>query len=104
MAYESAHDHSLFLGRTSTGIVILVLYVDDIVGTGFDEVGIKIPKQHLCMRFHMKDLGTLKYFLGIEVARSENGINVSQRKYVLDFLAETGFLGARPIDTPWIPM
>ncbi|CAL9029200.1 unnamed protein product [Prunus brigantina] len=41
----------------------------------------------------MKDLGDPKYFLGIEVARSANGICLSQRKYVLDLLAETGLLG-----------
>ncbi|XP_021802743.1 uncharacterized protein LOC110746808, partial [Prunus avium] len=47
----------------------------------------------------MKDLGDLKYFLGIEVARSVKGIFMSQRKYVLDLLAETGLLGCKPADT-----
>ena len=48
----------------------------------------------------MKDLGGLKYFLGIEVLRSHRGIFISQRKYVLDLLAETGMLDCKPIDTP----
>ncbi|CAL9000931.1 unnamed protein product, partial [Prunus brigantina] len=48
----------------------------------------------------MKDLGGLKYFLGIEVARSQQGIFLSQRKYVLDLLNETGMLGCKPADTP----
>ncbi|XP_021818432.1 uncharacterized protein LOC110760477 [Prunus avium] len=48
----------------------------------------------------MKDLGDLKYFLGIEVARSTTGIFLSQRKYVLDVLTETGMLGCKPVDTP----
>ena len=48
----------------------------------------------------MKDLGRLKYFLGIEVARSDEGIFLSQRKYVLDILAETGLLGSKPAGTP----
>ena len=47
----------------------------------------------------MKDLGQLKYFLGIEVIRSNKGIFVSQRKYVLDLLAETGMLDCKPIET-----
>ena len=41
----------------------------------------------------MKDLGPLKYFLGIEVFRSSEGIFLSQIKYVLDLLQETGMLG-----------
>ncbi|KAM1408355.1 hypothetical protein ACFX2I_008888 [Malus domestica] len=48
----------------------------------------------------MKELGELKYFLGIEVARSKHGIFQSQRKYVLDLLAETGMLDCKPVDTP----
>ncbi|GAB2282201.1 hypothetical protein Dimus_039528 [Dionaea muscipula] len=48
----------------------------------------------------MKDLGQLKYFLGIEVARSPRGIVLFQRKYVLDLLAETGMLDCKPSITP----
>ncbi|CAL8167648.1 unnamed protein product [Prunus armeniaca] len=48
----------------------------------------------------MKDLGDLKYFFGIEVARSKTGIFLSQRKYVMDLLTETGMLGCKPADTP----
>jgi hypothetical protein len=47
----------------------------------------------------MKDLSGLKYFLGIEVYKSKLGIFLSQRKYVLDLLAETGMLDYKPIDT-----
>ncbi|CAL2255067.1 unnamed protein product [Prunus armeniaca] len=48
----------------------------------------------------MKDLGDLKYFLIIEVARSKIGIFQSQQKYVMDLLTETGMLGCKPADTP----
>ena len=50
--------------------------------------------------FEMKDLGSLKYFLGIEVSRSNEGIFLSQRKYALDFLQETRMSGCQPVDTP----
>jgi hypothetical protein len=50
----------------------------------------------------MKDLDGLKYFLGIEVYRSKLGIFLSQWKYVLDLLAETGMLDCKPVDTPII--
>jgi hypothetical protein len=45
-------------------------------------------------------LGQLRYFLGIEVSRSSKGIYLSQIKYILDTLSETGMLGCRPALTP----
>ncbi|TYK26700.1 putative mitochondrial protein [Cucumis melo var. makuwa] len=49
--------------------------------------------------FEIKDLGNLKYLLEMEVARSKEGISVSQRKYTLDFLTKTSMLEYRPSDT-----
>ncbi|CAL8996549.1 unnamed protein product [Prunus brigantina] len=57
-------------------------------------------QKYLSQEFKMKDLGDLKYFLGIEVTRSTNGIFLSQRKYVLDLLTETRMLGCKPANTP----
>ncbi|GAA0156471.1 transmembrane signal receptor [Lithospermum erythrorhizon] len=48
----------------------------------------------------MKDLGVLKYFLGVEVARSSEGIFLSRHKYTLDIISETGLLGAKPASFP----
>ncbi|XP_014517339.1 uncharacterized protein LOC106774822 [Vigna radiata var. radiata] len=45
-------------------------------------------------------MGNLSYFLGFEVARSSTGIHLSQRKYALDLLRETGMIAAAPISTP----
>ena len=50
--------------------------------------------------FAIKNLGRMKYFLGIEVAHSKNGIMLSQLKYILDLLAETGFVDCRQAKTP----
>ncbi|RVW62552.1 putative mitochondrial protein [Vitis vinifera] len=59
--------------------------------------------QHLFTHFQTKDLGKLKYFLGIEIAQSSSGVVLSQRKYALDILEETGMLDCKPVDTPMDP-
>lgn len=48
----------------------IIVYVDDIVVIGNDEVKVAQLKSILKRKFEIKDLGSLKYFLGIEVARS----------------------------------
>ena len=81
----------------------MIVYFDDIVVTGNDAAAISQPKKHLFNHFQTKDLGCLKYFLGIEVAQSNEGIVISQRKYALDILNETDMSGCRPIDNPMDP-
>jgi hypothetical protein len=76
------------------------VYVDDIVITRDDTNEIVNLKKHLAQEFEVKDLGQLKYFLGIEISRGPKGMFLSQRKYVLDLLKETGMLCCRPAATP----
>lgn len=102
--YKQAHsDHTLFFKRQTTGITLLIVYVDDIILTGDDKSEMLSIKGKLAAEFELKDLGNLRYFLGMEVARNETGISVSQRKYTLDLLSETGLLGCRPVETPMDP-
>ena len=97
---KSKSDHSVFYRNSNSGIILLLVYVDDIVITGSDFTGISSLKSFLHGQFHTKDLGMLKYFLGVEVMRSKHEIFLSQRKYVLDLLSETGKLGAKPCSSP----
>ena len=60
-------------------------------------------KRELAQDFEMKNLGSLCYFLGTEIARNKSGISVSQRKCILDLLKETGMVGSKPVDTPVDP-
>ena len=102
--YVQAHsDHTLFFRHRNGKITILIVYVDDIILTGDDSEEIERLKRNLALEFEMKDLGKLRYFLGMEVARNKTGISVSQRKYVIDLLQETGMLGCKPVDTPMDP-
>ena len=54
----------------------------------------------LDQQFKLKDLGDLKFFLGLEVARTTDGINLCQRKYTLKVLGDTGMLGCKPAKVP----
>nr|AAP21414.1 putative polyprotein [Oryza sativa Japonica Group]ABF99446.1 retrotransposon protein, putative, unclassified [Oryza sativa Japonica Group] len=101
MGYSQCNgDHTVFYKHRGTHITILAVYVDDIVITGDDVEEIRCLKERLGKAFEVKDLGPLRYFLGIEIARSSKGIVLSQRKYVLDLLTDTGMLGCRASTTP----
>nr|AFP55546.1 gag-pol polyprotein [Rosa rugosa] len=97
---QSNSDHTLFLKHRCGKVTALIIYVDDMVVTGDDIEEIQRLQGQLSSEFEMKDLGNLKYFLGIEVARGKDCIVLSQRKYVLDLLAETGMLDCKPVATP----
>lgn len=96
----SLNDYSLFTYSNKGQFIALLLYVDDVIITGTSTELIQTIKQFIDSQFKIKDLGTLKYFLGIEVARSAVGIFINQRKYVLDLLSETVLLGCKPSSTP----
>ncbi|KAM1095689.1 hypothetical protein ACFX2B_010399 [Malus domestica] len=57
-------------------------------------------KRSLHQQFAIKDLGSLKYFLGIEMATSSKGLFLNQRKYVLDLLDEAHMVNCKPARTP----
>lgn len=60
-----------FLNILKNGkISILIVYLDDIILIGNNMHEMKILKQLMTKKFEIKDLGVLRYFLGIEVARS----------------------------------
>ncbi|XP_015938999.1 uncharacterized mitochondrial protein AtMg00810-like [Arachis duranensis] len=73
---------------------------DDVVLVGNDLVKIDSIKALLNACFKIKDIGDLKFFLGIEVARSKQGVALYQRKYALDLLREAGFEDCKPISNP----
>ncbi|RVW35157.1 Retrovirus-related Pol polyprotein from transposon TNT 1-94 [Vitis vinifera] len=100
---QSNSDHTLFLKHRQGKLTALIVYVDDMIITGDDSEEIARLQEQLASEFEMKNLGGLKYFLGIEVARSKRGIFLSQRKYILDLLTEVGLLDCKPTETPIIP-
>lgn len=97
---QSTSDYSFFFKHTSINFTALLIYVDDLILAGNNLQEINTLKQFLHHNFKIRDLGALKYFLGLEIARSKQGIHISQRKYALDILSDTGFLASKPALTP----
>ncbi|CAL1361803.1 unnamed protein product [Linum trigynum] len=97
---QSSSDYSMFVKRVQGRIVIVLVYVDDIILAGPRLGDLEAVKLFLKRDFKIKDLGSLKYFLGLEVTRNSSGISVSQRKYCMDLLAETGLLDAKSCKSP----
>ena len=97
---QSQADHSLFVYSKGSLFTALLVYVDDMIITGNDHDCVDSLKSVLDQRFGIKDLGSLKYFLGLEIARNKTGISLTQRKYALEVLKETGMTGCKPIQTP----
>lgn len=92
-------NYSVFVKKSIRGCIILAAYVDDIVISGSDVNRIQETKAWLQSKLQIKDLGKLQHFLGIEVSRQHEGIFLSQKKYIMDMLGETGLTGANSVDT-----
>ncbi|XP_019197731.1 PREDICTED: uncharacterized protein LOC109191559 [Ipomoea nil] len=100
---QTLADPSLFTKGTGDSFVALLVYVDDMVLASPDEAQIHFIKEHLHNAFQIKDLGHLKYFLGLEIARNRKGICINQRKYALELLDSSGFVHSKPVRSPMVP-
>lgn len=97
---QSKSDYSLFVQTTASSFTALLVYVDDVILTGNDNSEINAIKSVLDSTFKIKDLGNLKFFLGLEVARNKDGIVVNQCKYNLELIIDAGLLACKPVNSP----
>jgi hypothetical protein len=97
---RSESNDTLYFRMKNKHMVILVLYVDDLIITGNNEAHIKQVKEELKAGFKMTDLGTLHYYLGVEISQHPNQIFLSQTKYATEFLNTFGMEYCKPSLTP----
>lgn len=98
----SVADPSLFMYNHNGTNIYLLVYVDDIIITGPSPTTLQDLLTRLAARFSLKDLGTLSYFLGVEVLPHTKGLFLSQKKYVEDLLGRANMTEAKPVSTPMV--
>ena len=97
---QSKADYSLFTRQHGDSFIVLLVYVDDVLIASNDQKGVEDFKVLLDQKFKLKDLGELRYFLRLEVARTDKGISLCQRKYALEILEDAGLLRCKPSRVP----
>jgi hypothetical protein len=98
--HNSKADSSFFIYRDGSNLCYLLVYVDNLVITGNTLSFVQSVIQQLGVLFSLKDLGSLHYFLGIEVIPTPVGLFLSQHQYVHGRLAATSMSGAKNVSTP----
>ena len=96
----SPYDTTFFVRRSSADITLILLYVDDMTIIGGDSGGIHSLQHFLSQHFEMKDLGTLRYFFGLEITSFSDGYYLSQAKYTPNLLSKAGITDNKTIFTP----
>ncbi|GJW63069.1 retrovirus-related pol polyprotein from transposon TNT 1-94 [Tanacetum coccineum] len=100
---QSKADYSLFTKKKGDSFTAILVYMDALMITGNNPAQIESLKSQLSSTFHMKDLGDLHYFLGLEVTKADSGMFISQKKYTLELLKEAGVMTSKPYKLPMDP-
>lgn len=93
-------DPCLYKRQTERGVVILLIWVDDIIIAASNDELMVETKRMMNTRFKMKDLGKLKYFIGVEFDQGDEYIKVSQKRYLSKVLERFDMLNCKPRSTP----
>jgi hypothetical protein len=79
---RSEYDYNLFYSKNTTGIAVVIIYVDDILVTRNDNIRMDSIRKSLSQEYSMIDLGELAYYIGVEYAKHDDGIMLTQRTYI----------------------
>ena len=96
----SRSDSSLFIYHSATVTIYFLIYMDDLIITVSKPSAIDDLLCHLKANFAIKDLGSLNFFLGVEVLPNSSGIVLSKKRYIVDLLRKTNMLEAKPVSSP----
>lgn len=96
-------DDTMFVKKIDGRFIVVLVYADDILITSTNDDVVVELKAQLSSTFQLRDIGPPKCFLGLEIARSVDGISLNQRTYVLDLLESSGLLGCKPSAIPMEP-
>lgn len=102
MFISSKADNSLFIRRSGSQLLYVLVYVDDIIITGIGSVAIDQFVKALDIHFSLKDLGQLNYFLGIKVTSTWHCVLLSQKKYILELFQKASMDKSKASPTPMI--
>ncbi|GJT30187.1 putative ribonuclease H-like domain-containing protein [Tanacetum coccineum] len=93
-------DKTLFIKRVKGDMLLVQVYVDDIIfGSTRKEMCTEFEKM-MHKKFQMSSIGELTFFLGFQVTQKDDGIFISQDKYVDEILKKFGFLTVKTASTP----
>ncbi|KAM0000492.1 putative RNA-directed DNA polymerase [Helianthus debilis subsp. tardiflorus] len=101
--HGSKTDPSLFIYSSAGTLLYMLVYVDDIILTGNNPTAMDSVVKSLSSTFAIQDMGTLSYFLGIEVQSKGPDLILSQRKYILEILNKAGLSQSKPVSSPCSP-
>ncbi|GJZ34127.1 putative ribonuclease H-like domain-containing protein [Tanacetum coccineum] len=93
-------DKTLFIKKDKGDILLVQVYVDDIIfGSTKKSLCLEF-EQIMHKKFQMSSMGELTFFLGLQVMQKDDGILISQDKYVADILKKFDFVTIKAASTP----
>ncbi|GJR97757.1 putative ribonuclease H-like domain-containing protein [Tanacetum coccineum] len=98
--YRGQIEKTLFIKRVKGDILLVQVYVDDIIFGSTKKSLCTDFEQIMHKRFQMSSIGELTFFLGLQVKQKEDGIFISQDKYVGEILNKFSFSSVRTANTP----
>jgi hypothetical protein len=95
-------DSNLYIKEEHDSLVIVEIYVDDIIfGSDNDQLSQQFVES-MQNEFEMSMLGEMKFFLGLQITQSDEGIFISQTKYINEMLKKFQMQDCKPVGTPMV--